>query len=206
MAAIGEERHDWRSTGDPPPVPVRRFTVAEYRRLGTAGILADDDRVELLEGWIVPQMVHNPPHDNAIELAQEILRPELPGGWSLRVQSSVTLSDSEPEPDLAVVRGSARERQGRHPTAHEVGVVIEVADTSLERDRTIKARLYARARIPTYWIINLVERQVEVHLDPSSATGDPCYEKVNVVSATGGVELVLDGSVVCSVDVESLLP
>src|SRR5262245_37650542 len=99
----------------PPPVPVRRFTVAEYRRLAETEILADDDPGELLEGWIVPKMVHNPPQDNAVELADEALRLRLPAGWHLRVQSTIHTADSEPEPDLAIVRGSARSRAGRHP-------------------------------------------------------------------------------------------
>lgn len=94
----------------------------------------------LLNGWIVPKVVHNPPHDNAIELCDEALRRRLPPGWTLRIQSVITTSDSEPDPDLALVRGSPRERGPR----------LEVADSSLEIDRGTKARVYAAAGIPVY--------------------------------------------------------
>lgn len=89
----------------PPCLPVRRFTVAEYRRLAEVEILSEEERVELLEGWIVFRTVHNPPHDNAVELVDEALRAELPAGWRVRVQSSITTADSEPEPDVTLVRG-----------------------------------------------------------------------------------------------------
>lgn len=123
----------------PPSLPVRRFTVSEYRRLAEVGILSEEERVELLEGWIVPKKVHNPPHDNAVELVDEALRAELPAGWRVRVQSSITTADSEPEPDVILVRGSARDRKGRHPVPSEVGLVVEVAESSLETDRREKS-------------------------------------------------------------------
>lgn len=94
--------------------PVRRFSVDEYHRMIQAGILTEDDAVELLEGWIVPKMPRNPPHDGTIQIADEVLRPRLPAGWQLRIQSALTMPDSEPEPDLVVVRGDARTYLNRH--------------------------------------------------------------------------------------------
>ncbi len=138
----------------PPPFPVRRFTVDEYHRMIQVGLLTEDDRVELLEGWIVPKMPRNPPHDATVEIADETLRPHLPPGWSLRVQSAITLPDSEPEPDVAVVRGGARDYLSRHPGPADVGLLIEVSESSLNRDRDEKGRLFAQAGIPHYWIIN----------------------------------------------------
>jgi Uma2 family endonuclease len=189
-----------------PPVPVRRFTVAEYRRLGEAGILTEHDRVELLEGWIVPKLVHNPPHDNAIELCDDAVRSQLPAGWTLRVQSVVTTADSEPEPDLAVVRGSARERGGRHPRPKEVGLVIEVADSSLQIDRESKVRVYARAGIPAYWIVNLVDRQVEVLTSPSGSADHAAYGHRTVLGKGDEVALVLDGDEAARIAIDDLLP
>lgn len=188
----------------PPPLPVRRFTVVEYRKLAESGILTEQDAVELLEGWIVPQMVHNPPHDNAVELTNEVLRGRLGPGWSVRVQSAIDTADSEPEPDLAVVRGSARGRSGRHPRADEVILVIEVADTSLDRDRSAKARIYARAGIPAYWIVNLVERQLEVYGEP---IGQPEaeYRRRSVHLPGNQATLRLDDRAV-SIDPADLLP
>src|SRR5262249_47133779 len=87
------------------PYPVWRFSVRGYHGMIQAGILTEDDQVELLEGWIVPKMPHKPPHDGTIQLANKRIGRRLPPGWDIRVQSAVTTSDSEPEPDLAVVRG-----------------------------------------------------------------------------------------------------
>jgi hypothetical protein len=110
-----------------------RFFVAAYQRMVESGALTSEDKVELLENYVVLKMPHNPPHDSTI---QRMLRPllrRLPGGWDLRVQSVITLSDSEPEPDFAIVRGSSADYETRHPFAADVGLVIEVADTSLAR-------------------------------------------------------------------------
>ncbi|MBY0526953.1 MAG: Uma2 family endonuclease [Gemmataceae bacterium] len=146
----------------PPPYPVHKFTVDEYHQMIQVGLLTEEDSVELLEGWIVPKMPRNSPHDIAIELLQEALGDMLPADWRLRIQSAVTLPDSEPEPDVALVRGNARSRGGRHPGASDVGLIVEVADSSLIRDRQEKARLYARAAIVVYWIVNVADAQVEV--------------------------------------------
>ena len=120
---------------------MRRFTVEEYHRMIEAGVFAADERFELLEGWIVAEITRTPPHDVAIELLTDALRGALPAGWWVRVQSAITLTDSEPEPDLAVVRGAVRDHVQRHPDAAEIAVVIEVADSSLAPDRDLKGRV-----------------------------------------------------------------
>lgn len=190
----------------PPPLPVRRFTVEEYHRLAEAGILNEDDRVELLEGWIVPKMVHGPAHDNAIELLDEAIRPHLPQGWRLRIQSSVSTTDSEPEPAVTVVRGSARERRARHPEPGDIGLIVEVAETSLDTGRGTKARLYARAAIASYWIVNLVDGRLEVYGEPSGPHSDPRYHRFESLAPGEQVELALDGAAVATIEVTSLLP
>jgi hypothetical protein len=91
----------------PPPVPVRKFTVEEYHRLIQLGVLHEDEPLELLEGWIVFKMPRNPLHDAVVSLIlNRVLAPRLPEGWFCRGQSAVTTADSEPQPDIAVVRGS----------------------------------------------------------------------------------------------------
>src|SRR5688500_11540548 len=90
-----------------PPFPVRRFTVEEYQRMGELGILTEDDRVELLEGWIVPKMNRNPPHDGTIEILQQWFSGVLPTAWRCRIQSALVTMDSQPEPDLVIVRGDS---------------------------------------------------------------------------------------------------
>ena len=99
-----------------PPLPVRRFTVDEYHRLIETGVLGEDDDVELLEGWIVPKMARTPTHDALISfIMNRSLSPRLPSGWFCRGQSAITTTESEPEPDIAVVRGSELDYLSRHP-------------------------------------------------------------------------------------------
>jgi Uma2 family endonuclease len=170
------------------------------------GVLTEDDPVELLEGWIVPKMPHNLPHDGTIELADGALRPLLPSGWRLRIQSSITLADSEPEPDLVLARGDARTYVARHPGPADIGLLTEVADSSLARDRGDKARIYARAGITVYWIINLVDRQVEVYTDPTGPDPNPHYRRHQVYDITQPVPVIIAGQQVGQVAVRDLLP
>lgn len=190
----------------PPSLPVYRFTVDEYHRLIQTGFLTEDSNVELLEGLLVPKMSRNPPRDIALELADEAIRPRLPAGWRIRNQSAVTTTDSEPEPDLSVVRGDARSRRGRHPRASEVGLLVEVSDTTLTRDREDKGRLYARAEIGCYWIVNLIDRHIEVYSDPTGPTEAPTYRQRQVYRVGDVVPLVLDGQLVAEIPVADLLP
>jgi Uma2 family endonuclease len=187
------------------PFPVRRFTVEEYHRLGEVGVLTEDDRVELLEGWIVPKMIHNPPHDATIELVDDGLRPRLRTPWRIRIQSAITTIDSEPEPDLAVVRGDIRERLGRHPASKDIALVIEVADTSLHRDR-YKGEIYGKAEIPLYWIVNLMDRRIEVYSDPTGPDPNPGYRRRDEYGPDAAIPLVIDGQEVDRIAVGELLP
>lgn len=187
------------------PFPVRRFSVEEYRRLGEIGVLAEDDRVELLEGWIVPKMNLNPPHSVCVQLVDDAIRNALPEGWCVRVQDAVSTDDSEPEPDVAVVRGAIRDFTARHPGPKDIGLIVEVADTSLTRDR-YKCRLYGGAGITLYWIVNLVDRRIEVHVDPTGPDPNPGYRRRNEYGPDDRVPLVLDGCEIARIEVSGLLP
>lgn len=187
----------------PPPWPVRRFTVAEYRQLSESGILQKDDRVELLDGWIVPKMTHNPPHDAAVQLCQAAIGAALNQNWTLRIQSAIGTQDSEPEPDLAVVRGPLRRYVDHHPQGGEIGLIIEVAETSLSRDRA-KLKLYAAAGIPRCWILNLPGRRLEVYSDPAI---EAATYRTQTICLTGDtVPLELDELVIATIPVADLLP
>src|SRR5262249_11089254 len=109
----------------------RRFSVDEYHRLTELGILTEDDKVELIEGYLVLKMPRNPPHDGTLQRTLKRLAKVLPPGWDLRVQSAISLADSEPEPDLAVVREDPDGYTARHPAAADVGLVVEVSDSTL---------------------------------------------------------------------------
>lgn len=189
----------------PPPDSMRRFTVDEYDRLARLGILTEDDQVELLEGWIVLKMTRNPPHDVAVALASRLLVRLLPDGWHVRAQSAITTLDSAPEPDVSVVRGEERLYRDRHPRPEDVAVVIEVSDTSLNRDRADKARVYERAALPAYCIVNLIEGRVEVYTDSSGPALAPSYRSRQDFTPGQLVPLHV-GSIELQIGVSDLLP
>jgi len=185
---------------------IARFSVDRYQKMIEAGILTPEDRVELLENYVVLKMPRNPRHDSTL---QRMLRPVLrvvPEGWDLRVQSAVALADSQPEPDFALVRGSAADYERRHPTTPDVGLVIEVADSSLLRDQRDKTRIYARGGIPCYWIVNLADQRVEVYSQPSGPTAVPSYGSFQTYQPGDSVPVVLDGAAVATVQASDLLP
>lgn len=190
----------------PPPFPVRQFSVDEYHRMIEAGVLTEDDPVELLEGWIAPKMPRNPLHDATIELAHSSLAVRLPAGWRVRVQSAITTSDSEPEPDLAVVRGTVRSHASRHPSPSETALVVEASESSLTHDRDVKGRLYARAQIPVFWIINLQDRCVEVYSNPSSGDSTSAYLQRQDFGFDGAVPFSVDGKHIGDIPVAELIP
>jgi Uma2 family endonuclease len=190
----------------PVPGTLRRFTVAEYHKLVDSGILNGDGRVELLEGFLVAKNPHSPAHDSSIQIASDAIRAAAQKGWSIRIQSAVTLSDSELDPDIAIVRGNARSYVVHHPSPAEIDALVEVADSSLLRDRSDKGRVYARAKVPVYWIINLIDRQIEVHEQPSGPTAAPAYAKMTTYQAGDSIPLVLDGNTVATFPVQDLLP
>jgi Uma2 family endonuclease len=144
----------------------RNFSRREYEKMIDVGILGEDERVELVAGRIVEMSPEGPLHAGTIDLCAETLRRLFGRDYTVRVQHPLAVDpDGEPEPDLAVVRGGPRAHLGGHP--HEAVLVVEVAIASLAYDRGEKARLYARAGFPEYWIVNLAEQVVEVHRDPS---------------------------------------
>jgi hypothetical protein len=185
-----------------PRAGVRKFTVDEYHRLIEGGFFRDNDKFELLEGWIVAKMPRTPAHDAAISLADEIVRKYLPSEWIVRVQSAVTLTDSEPEPDLAVVRGPIRAYAAHHPGAADIGLIVESSATSLGLDRADKGRIYARARIAVYWILNVEEGVVEVYTDPT-AEG---YQTQKLFAGSDAIPLIVAGQKLADVAAREFLP
>jgi Uma2 family endonuclease len=189
-----------------PTEPIWRLTVNQYHAMIRAGILTAEHSVELLRGWLVPKMPKNPLHRAATRLLQRALEGLVPIGWYVDTQEPITTADSEPEPDAVVVRGETRQYLDRHPGPQDLALVVEVADTTLQRDRTSKKRLYAQAQIPVYWIVNLIDRQVEVYTLPL-APGEPGdYESHHDYSANDEVPLVIDGKDVGRVVVRDVLP
>lgn len=190
---------------DIAPFPVRRFSVAEYRRLGEMGVLSEDDSVELLAGWIVPKMNLNPAHSVSVQLASDALRKVLPDAWCMRIQDAVSTSDSEPEPDVAVVRGGIRDYVQRHPAPNDIGLVVEVSDTSVGRDR-FKCRVYGKAGIAVYWIVNLVDRRIEMYTDPTGLDPNANYRRRQDFDSTAAVPFILADREIARINVHDVLP
>jgi hypothetical protein len=190
----------------PPPLAflsaLRRFSVSEYQQMIQSGILDENDDVELLEGYVVLKMPRNPPHDGTIQLARATIAAVLPGGWDIRVQSAVTLPDSQPEPDLALARGTTRTYLTRHPGPADLGLIVEVSDSTLDGDRSDKGRIYARAGLSVYWIVNLVHGQLEVYTAPAPSG----YGQRQDLTPGASVPLTLDGATVATIAVADLLP
>jgi len=166
---------------------IRRFTISEYHRLADSGVLTDDDRVELLEGFISPKMVHSPIHDATVCSTEYLIRPMLSQAWILRIQSAISLATSEPEPDVVIALGPPARYAERHPNGKDIALVIEIAETSLLRDRR-KAIIYASGGVPVYWIVNLSERTLEYFDMPNQGS----YERCRVFTSTDKVEFGLD--------------
>jgi Uma2 family endonuclease len=190
-----------------PPLPVRRFTVDEYHQMIRTGVLGEDDDVELLEGWIVPKMARNPAHDAVVSwIMNRRITPKLLEGWFCRGQSAITTTASEPEPDIVVVRGSELDYLARHPSPTDIALAIEVANSSLPRDRTEKARIYAAAAVPICWIINLIDNQVEVYSDPTGPDNWPVYRVRQDYHLGDFVPFVIDGRDLGPIPAQELLP
>jgi Uma2 family endonuclease len=158
------------------PTRSRRWTRAEYERLVDLGVFHEDEHLELLGGHLMVRAPQGSLHGVAIELADSALRAALGPGWRVRVQLPIALDDdSEPEPDLTIVPGDPRDGRHQHPSRPTL--VIEVAQSTLLFDRETKGPLYARAGLPEYWIVNLVDGVLEVHRDPreSGSAGGGWY-------------------------------
>ena len=195
-------------TGSEPAHPVSelidatevlyRLTVGEYEQI--AGIL-DDDRVELIDGYVVKKMVKNPPHVIACRRADAAIARIAPAGWHTRAGDPIqTNGRTEPEPDVALVRGTDDDYQHRHPGPNDISLVVEVADTSLLKDRR-RRRTYGPAGIGIYWIINLNSRKIEVYSDPN-----PNGYELRVEFAAGEhVSVVVDGVTIGKVAVADIL-
>jgi Uma2 family endonuclease len=189
-----------------PAEPIWRLSVEQYHEMINVGILTDEDRVELLEGWLVARTPKKPPHSVTTQLTRESLARLLPPGWHVDAQDPITTEDSEPEPDVAVIRGEQRDYLERHPGPDEVALVIEVADTTLRRDRGLKKRLYARAGIPVYLIINLPESQIEVYTSPTGEAEEPDYQQRQDYLPTDEVPIIIEGREVGRLAVKEVLP
>jgi len=165
----------------------RHWNRIEYGQLMENHVFRPDERLELLGGELVVSEPHGDPHTLAVELVNEALIVSFGPEWRVRVQLPVALDDeSEPEPDLSVAAGRARDR--REPKPSRLALVVEIADSSLALDREHKGSLYARAGVPDYWIVNLVDRVLEVYREPAPDDAAPFGWAYHAVRRLGAEE------------------
>jgi Uma2 family endonuclease len=184
------------------PSPLYRFTLDQYEAMVASGALSDKDRFHLINGFLVAKMTQNDPHCTADDLCGEALTRVIPAGWYIRASKPIRLPPgSKPEPDRCVVRGTIRDYSRLSPGPADAGLIVEIADSSLLEDRKV-AQVYAASGIPVYWIVNLVDRQVEVYSLPSEGG----YQSSQVLRAGQEVPVVLDGVEVGRIAVADILP
>lgn len=189
------------------PAPARHgWNVEEFERLFDAGFFAPDARLELIEGEVWEKMTQKDSHALAVLLAQYKLIEVFGIGYSVRVRLPLIFgARSKPEPDLAVVEGDPRQSSVPHPTT--ALLIIEISDTTLVPDQQTKAPLYARAQVGEYWIVNLIERTLEVRREPVAMPAQPLgwgYNSTLILSP--GQSIAPLSAPGASIRVEELLP
>lgn len=184
----------------------RRFSRAEYEKLIDLGVFQPGEAIELIGGELMVAEPQSAAHYTAIQKTAKALEAAFGPGWAVRTQGPIGLDDdSEPEPDVAVVPGGPDDYGRAHPS--RPALTVEVAESSLAVDRQHKGSLYARAGLPDYWVLNLVDRVLEVYREPALDAAAPFgwrYARSEVFDATARVTpLAAPGS---SIPVSHLLP
>jgi Uma2 family endonuclease len=180
-----------------------RITVDEYERIIEAGVLEDPGRVELIDGEMVDKMGKSAEHGYATKKTIRAVDGRLPSGWTWRSEQPVRIPPlDEPEPDVTVVRGTDEDYEHKLPTPADVALLVEVSDSTLSQDRGKKRSTYAKGRIPVYWIVNLVNRQVEVYSRP----GKTGYRSHKTYASGEQVPLTIGGQELPPIAVDDLLP
>jgi Uma2 family endonuclease len=204
MATIAPTRPAVSSPSPRRTPPLHRITVDEYERIIASGSLEDPSRVELIDGYMVDKMEKNAEHSYSTKETFKALDRRLPTGWTWRQEQPVRIPEfDEPEPDIAIVRGSDADYRRRHPTADDVGLLVEVSEATLRQDRGEKRTAYARAGIAVYWIVNLVNRQIEVYTRP---TKEGRYRSRKDYKPGQQVPVVIAGQQLPPIAVDDILP
>jgi len=184
---------------------LRRFSVDEYHKLIKLGILAEDGSCELLKGLVVHKMGKNRRHSLVTRRLREFLEPLLTNCY-VDSQEPLIALDSEPEPDVYIVRGKPEDYQDQQPSANDVLLVVEVAESTLKQDRVTKKWIYSEAGIPVYWIVNLIDRQIEIYTQPSGPAKQPDYADCQIIAADGELPVLIDGKEVGRLVVKDVFP
>jgi hypothetical protein len=187
-------------------MPVWRLSVDQYHEMAKVGILKFGDPVELIDGLLVRKMTRNTPHSFASYRLRIWTERLLLSGYHLRVQEPISCDWSEPEPDQVITRGGEADYLERHPAPVETPIIFEVSEASLSGDKSAKLSIYARNQIREYWIVNLIDRCVEVFTEPSGPVETPHYKTQRIYRPGESVPLVIDGTTCGNIEVSEVLP
>lgn len=189
-------------------LPLFRLNLEQYHRIAEHGIIDPKARAFLLDGVLVKKMTVHPPHimatNNLIDEFSRVISRE----WHVSIQNPICLPDSasEPEPDAILIRGRPSDYPDRVAGPADIGLVVEVAESSLRVDQTTMRSVYAAAGIVVYWIVNLVANRIEVYTDPTGPDTSPDYRRRDDFGPDDSVPLVLDGREVARLAVRDILP
>jgi Uma2 family endonuclease len=165
------------------------LTVGQYYKMAEVGLF-EGKRVELIEGKIIEISSAGSKHATAITLASDSLREAFSKNYFVRVQCPIDFNQrSVPEPDVAVIKGNVRDFSKAHPTT--AALIVEIADTTLHFDRREKASLYARAGIKDYWIVNILDKRLEVYRKPIKDASQPMgfsYSEIRILTQTDSIK------------------
>jgi Uma2 family endonuclease len=182
-------------------IQLKYWTVQDYHRMSDLGIIDPTERTELIAGHIVLMTAKGTPHVITLQLLATNIQEQLGKSALIRTQDPIRLDNfSEPEPDLAIVKGSILDYAERHPAPEDIYLVVEVADSTLKQDCEVKDKLYAGSNIAEYWVVDIQNRQVRIFRDP---TPDG-YGSQLMLSATHAVSPLAFPEITLSI--ESILP
>jgi Uma2 family endonuclease len=185
-----------------PPLNLRRITVDEYERIIASGSLDEPKKIELIDGYLVTKMAKSAGHGFAAKEVVKALAPLLPSGWTWRKEEPVRIpAYDEPEPKITIARGTDADYRHRIPEGADIGLLVEISATTLLQDRR-QGGIYATGGIAVYWIVNLQDRQVEVHTNP----GPTGYALRRDFGPGQQVPVVIAGRQVGEIAVDDILP
>lgn len=188
------------------PFPVKKFTISEYQKLLEVGIFISRDPYELLEGWIVTKPKRGPRNCFVTgRLERQLSTLDLDGYCFSTCIFPITCPNSELEPSCSIFFGDSEDYDQRHPGPKETAIVFEVSDQTLIKDQGIKQEIYAKYKIPVYWIINLIHSQIEVYTKPKAGK-KPGYGKVVKYKPGDDVPVTIAGKKRGTIAVSAILP
>jgi Uma2 family endonuclease len=203
MSTVGPSEPTTRTDTAWIPSPLYRLTLDQYEAMVDSGVFSGRERFHLINGFLVAKMTQNDLHATADELCGIALAKSMPAGWHVRAAKPIRLPSvaSKPEPDRCVTRGNVRDYVQRSPQPADIALVVEISDSSLSEDRK-QFFIYAAGGIPVYWIVNLVDRQVEVYSNP----GPSGYLSRQDFHLPESIPLEIAGNQVQPIPVRDLLP